>query len=139
MLSIVAVLCLAAFLAAAAWLLRKPTAPVPGIPFPEALHAPILGCAAQLQDIIVGMRKLCVEPADEHGMSSFSLVGTPIVSVLKAEHVRKVLLASNYRKPIALLHKHLAGIYTLGAGRLPLLAYYYSYSYYDDYYRQTTD
>ena len=106
------------------WLWRVPTqGPFKGIPFVPALHVPVLGAALQLDEVIEGTRKLCVEHADANGMASFNLVGTPVVTVLKAEHVRQVphacqrvesrlgpcqvMLASNYRSPLPqFIHKH---------------------------------
>ena len=91
------------------WLLRwVPGAPVPGLPFQPRLHKPIIGCAAELQETIGGLKKLCVDNANDDGISSFRLISTPVVSVLKAEHARKVLLASNYRHEPSLINKPLA-------------------------------
>ena len=90
------------------WLTRPRKAFVEGIPLRADLHSPILGAAAMLKEGITGTRVLCVDHADkETGLSSFYIVNTPVVSVLKAEHVRKIVLASNYRQPIPLLAKHL--------------------------------
>jgi len=52
-------------------------------------------------------------------MASFSLVGQTVVSVTRAEHVRKVLLASNFRNDIPLINKHLRAF--LGNRSLVLL------------------
>ena len=90
------------------WLTRPRKPFIDGIPLRADLHAPILGVGAMLKEGITGMRLLCVDNADkETGLSSFYIVNTPVVSVLKAEHVRKIVLASNYRQPITLLAKHL--------------------------------
>merc|ERR1740117_587862 len=87
---------------------RSTTQPhVPGLPFPFHLHQPLLGVAMQLKDMIAGLQVLCVDHANEDGMSSFKLMGKPIVSVLRADHARLVLLASNYRSPVPLWGKHM--------------------------------
>jgi len=56
---------------------------------------------------ISGMKKLMVDPADpKTGLSSFYLLGTPVVSVLRAQDAKTVLLNSNYRDSLPLLEKH---------------------------------
>lgn len=101
------------------WLCRVPGPPFRGLPFQPSIHKPILGCAAELQEIISGLKKICVDHANSNGISSFRLFGKPCVSVLEADHVRKVLLASNFRQPIPLLNKHLTAF--LGKKALVML------------------
>ena len=84
--------------------------PIAGLPFVESLHVPILGCALSLEEIITGTKLLCVDSADEAGLCSFRLVGTPVASVLRADHVRQVLLASNFREPLPIIDKHLKAL-----------------------------
>lgn len=85
---------------------RKPQPIVAGIPL-SPHHTPFLGVAPLLKEVIGALRVLCVDSANEDGLSSFYLIGQPVVSVLKAEHVRTVLLASNYRSQISMWQKHL--------------------------------
>ena len=88
------------------WLTRPPARPVATIAFPAHLFKPLLGMAMEMEDVIAGTWRLCIEGAED-GLSSFYLLGAPCVSVTKAEHVRQVLLASNYRSPIWLLERHI--------------------------------
>ena len=88
--------------------LKSTTLPfVKGLPFPAHLHVPFFGVAHLLGDAIEGTRLLSVNEADESGIVTFKLMGTNCISVLKAEHVRKVLLASNFRAQIPMLQKHM--------------------------------
>eukprot|EP00291_Cryptomonas_curvata_P024561 CAMPEP_0172161122 /NCGR_PEP_ID=MMETSP1050-20130122/5947_1 /TAXON_ID=233186 /ORGANISM="Cryptomonas curvata, Strain CCAP979/52" /LENGTH=473 /DNA_ID=CAMNT_0012830979 /DNA_START=146 /DNA_END=1564 /DNA_ORIENTATION=+ len=91
------------------WLVRSRKAdPVPEIPLacPDQMHW-FLGHAPLMQDMLNGLHKICVEESKVDGLSKFKLVGLTAVSVLKAEHVKAVLNASNYRQRIPLLAKHM--------------------------------
>lgn len=71
--------------------LKATTAPfIKGLPFPAHLHLPFLGIAHLMEDMIEGTRVVAVKASNESGIVTFKLMGTPAVSVLKAEHVRKV-------------------------------------------------
>jgi cytochrome P450 len=70
----------------------------------------LLGHAHHLNPCVIeGMKKLLVADANpETGLCSFWMpLGLPVISVLKADHARKVLNASSHRKPIKLIAKHM--------------------------------
>ena len=93
-----------------AWLFLKPKKKelVPQIPFSckDQMHW-VLGHAEMMQDMLVGLHKICVEESPFDGLSKFSLVGSTAVAVIKAEHVKATLLASNYRAKIPIIEKHM--------------------------------
>ena len=98
------------FVIVLAWFLLKPKKKelIPQLPFSckDQMHW-ILGHAEMLGDMLVGLHKICVEGSPFDGLSKFSLVGNTAVAVIKAEHVKAVLLASNYRDKIPLIEKHM--------------------------------
>ncbi|KAF0696919.1 Aste57867_12365 [Aphanomyces stellatus] len=77
------------------WLRVKPF--IPTLPLPVHLHRFFSGVGESFSSVEATWR-LMVDEADEDGMCQFYLVGMPCVSVLRAPHVRTVLLASNYRR-----------------------------------------
>ena len=89
-------ICLAAAIARLVSRFYRQAAPFPGIPFPAHLHRPIIG-AAEHMGTIEGLHAVCVAPANQEGFSSFLLVGAPVLSVLKAEHIRKVSYTSYFQ------------------------------------------
>ena len=102
-----AILLIAALLSLRRWL-RSLNAPfVENAAFPQHLHRPVLGIAELMGDAIEGTRRIAVDSCDESGITTCRLLGSPVVTVLKAEHVRKVLLASNFRGRISLVQKHM--------------------------------
>ena len=92
------------------WFLLKPKKKelVPQIPFSckDQMHW-FLGHAEMMQDMLVGLHKICVEGSPFDGLSKFELVGSTAVAVIKAEHVKAALLASNYRAKIPIIAKHM--------------------------------
>lgn len=81
---------------------------VPEIPMsiPEECHW-FLGHAPIMQDMLSGLNKICVLGSQVDGLAKFNLVGMTAISVMKAEHIKAVLNASNYRARIPLIAKHM--------------------------------
>jgi cytochrome P450 len=85
-------------------------APFPGLPCAAGAHwllghLPLLG-PDQEGGYIAGLRRLAVDLADASGMCSFWLLHQPVVTVVRAAAVRRVLLASSHRDPLPVLGKH---------------------------------
>ncbi|KDO25574.1 hypothetical protein SPRG_08873 [Saprolegnia parasitica CBS 223.65] len=82
---------------------------VPGLAFPQNLHAPLLGVAKHMGKLEASAR-VFVDAASSDGMVSFRLISMRVVAVTKAEP---------YRKPMPLIEKHIRE--HLGYNSLPVL------------------
>jgi cytochrome P450 len=78
---------------------------VEGIPFPAHLMNPILGAAESFASL-EGIRRIAVDHADADGFCSCRILGEPIVTVLRPEHIRTLLLTSNYRAQTPIIGNH---------------------------------
>ena len=92
------------------WLVKRSCSgdPIPEIPLacPDKAHW-FLGHAPMMQDMLNGLHKICVEESKVDGLSKFKLVSLTAISVMKADHVKAALTASNYRQRIPLIAKHM--------------------------------
>ena len=66
---------------------------------------PLLG-HVRLLGSLEGLREVCVEAASPEGVSRLSLVGRPVLSILRADHVRTFLGLSSFRKRVPLFKQH---------------------------------
>ncbi|ETV94497.1 hypothetical protein H310_11812 [Aphanomyces invadans] len=82
------------------WLQVKPF--IPSLKMAVHLHHVLFG-VGDLLSSVEGLGRVTFDEADDDGMCQFWLMGLPCISVLKAEHVRAVVVASNYRRRLWLL------------------------------------
>lgn len=84
------------------------TPPVEGIPLAPNPHWLFghMGEMSKNGDFRQGQRTVLVENANENGVCSFWFLNTPAVSVLLGNHVKAVLNASSFRRPISFLQIH---------------------------------
>ncbi|CAK4937172.1 unnamed protein product [Aphanomyces euteiches] len=69
---------------------------IPTLKISRHLHQPLLGILLRFNSL-EDQGLIMFDEADDDGMVQFFIAGTPCVSVLNAQHIRQVLLASNYR------------------------------------------
>ena len=88
---------------------HRRAAVVPGLPVAPCKAYFLVGHAPHFApDVIAGSRALCVDGADpDTGLCSFWFTVSPAVSVLRAEHARRVFAATTHRDAIKLVEVHM--------------------------------
>ncbi|RHY10105.1 hypothetical protein DYB36_008553 [Aphanomyces astaci] len=92
---------------------------IPSLKMSVHLHRVFFG-AGELFNSVEGLGRITFDEADDNGMCQFYVMGARCISVLKAEHIRTVVLASNFRQRVPLFDEYVDAI--VGTRPLPSAA-----------------
>ncbi|RQM28115.1 hypothetical protein B5M09_010851 [Aphanomyces astaci] len=82
---------------------------IPSLKMSVHLHRIFFG-AGELFNSVEGLGRITFDEADDNGMCQFYVLGARCISVLKAEHIRTVVLASNFRQRVPLFDEYVDAI-----------------------------
>ncbi|RHY15464.1 hypothetical protein DYB25_005444 [Aphanomyces astaci] len=82
---------------------------IPSLKMSVHLHRIFFG-AGELFNSVEGLGRITFDEADDNGMCQFYVMGARCISVLKAEHIRTVVLASNFRQRVPLFDEYVDAI-----------------------------